>query len=193
VADADAEVVVGVVGKPLGLVGEVYVQPDADLPVDVYEVGRSLRVRPPEPGSVADRPTDEAADTDAATGARPLSLQIATTRLHAGRRVVRFVGVDTREDAEALRHLELTVPRGQISLEEDAFWAEDLLGREVVDHTGAVIGVLEAVADGTAHDYLVVARPDGGELLIPAVAELVTISGEALVVNAIPGLLDLEE
>ena len=161
---AGENVVVGVVAKPLGLKGEVFVRPDPDV-AHAFTAGEEFTV-----------------------GTR--RLVVAAARSHSGRQVVRFDGVDTREDVEALRGTVLTVPRNAIELEEDAFWNDDLLGREVVDQNGELVGILEATMDGAAHDYLVVARPDGGEVLVPAVAELVDVGPDQIVVQAIPGLLD---
>ncbi len=117
-------------------------------------------------------------------------MTVVSSRVHAGRRLVRFDGIGNRDAAEALRGLVLSVPRDEVALDENAFWADALLGREVVDAAGGLIGVLESTLDGHAHDFLVVARPDGGEVLIPAVAELVDLTGERIVVQTIPGLLD---
>lgn len=157
-------VTVGVVAKPFGVHGDVYVRPDVDLEHDF------------PPGCAYETPTGV--------------LVVERSRLHSGRRVVRFAGVEDRDAAEALRGGLLTLPRSQVTLDEDAFWTEDLLGREVVDDAGTLVGVIENTLDGLAHDYLVVARPDGGEVLVPAVAELVDVDGERVVVHAIPGLLD---
>ena len=161
---SDRDVIVGVVGKPLGWKGEVFVRANPDVghqfaPGDTFTVGER-------------------------------QLAIAEARLHSGRQVMRFDGVDSREAAEEIRGAVLTVPRGDVELDEDAFWNDELLGRQVVDESGDVVGVLEATLDGAAHDYLVIARPDGGEVLVPAVAELVEIGPEQIVVRAIPGLLD---
>jgi 16S rRNA processing protein RimM len=158
-------VIVGVIAKPIGLKGEVFVRPDPDLdyapaPGDVYDIGDGRR------------------------------LEVAASREHSGRRVMRFVGIDTREAVETLRGTILRVPRHAVPLEEDAFWSEDLLGREVTDDTGSLVGVIEATLDGAAHDYLVIARPDGGEVMVPAVAELVEVGPEHIVVHAVPGLID---
>ena len=164
-APDDRTVVVGVVAKALGLAGEVFVRPDPDL--------------------------DEAFPPGAAyASSLGGQLIIASSRLHSGRQVVRFEGVHGREAVEALRGAELRRPRRDIPLDDDAFWTDELIGREVLDDSGAVVGVVEAVADGTAHDYLVVARTDGGEVLLPAVAELIDVGGSSVVVHAIPGLLD---
>jgi 16S rRNA processing protein RimM len=158
------DVIVGVIAKPLGLKGEVFVRPDPDV-----------------------AHTFAAGDAFSARGQR---LVVASARLHSGRQVVRFEGVDTREGVEALRGVVLSVPRESVALDDDTFWNDELLGREVVDDSGDLVGVLESTMDGAAHDYLVVARPDGGEVLVPAVAELVEVQPDRIVVHAIPGLLD---
>lgn len=162
------EVAVGVVGKPLGLRGEVYVHPDPDVGDDLA------------PGSVY--------------RTREGTLTVASSRLHGGRRmIVRFEGVEDRAAAEGLRGAVLMVDRGAVALDEDAFWTDEVVGRQVVTADGQAVGVLVGVADGAAHDYLVVAPPEGDELLIPAVAELVEVTPERVVVQAIPGLLTDEE
>lgn len=157
------DVTVGVVGKPLGLLGEVYVHPDRDL-VEEFPPGRTYRA--------GDR-----------------ALTVADSRLHGNRRVVRFDGVTDREAAEALRGVTLALDREQVALDDDAVWADDLLGRPVRTPGGGHVGTIAGVADGTAHDYLVVALPDGRELLVPAVDELVELAEDHVVVEPLPGLL----
>jgi 16S rRNA processing protein RimM len=161
----DPRVPVGVVAKPFGVRGEVYVRPDPDLDHDFAE-GTAYRL--------ADGRT----------------LTVAERRLHGTRLVVRFAEAADREAAEGLRGAVLTVPRSDVAVGEDAFWVADVLGRAVRDDAGELVGVVESVRDGYAHDYLVVARPDGGEILVPLVADLVTLRDDAVVVRAIPGLLD---
>ncbi len=160
-------VVVGVIGRPFGLRGELYVRPDPDIahdftPAQTYHAGER-------------------------------TLTVAATRMHSGRRLVRFVEASDREAAAGLRGLVLRVPRALVVLEDDAFWTSDVIGAQVVDTSGAALGVVEHTVDGHAHDYLVVARPDGAEVLIPAVAELIEISGGRVVVDPIPGLLDADD
>ncbi|HVM15793.1 MAG TPA: ribosome maturation factor RimM [Egibacteraceae bacterium] len=161
-----AEVAVGVVGKPLGLRGEVYVQPDPD-------VGEQF-----PPGA-----TYTAGDR---------TLTVAASRMHGNRRVVRFAGVEDREQAEAMRGAVLTLDRADVALDEDAFWTDDVVGREVVTVAGEPVGTLADVTDGAAHDYLVISRPDGRELLVPAVDELVEVTPDHIVIRPLPGLLDGE-
>jgi 16S rRNA processing protein RimM len=168
---AERQVVTGVVSKAFGIRGDTYVHPDPDI-ADAFPVGRTYTVTAP-------------GREDA-----PPSLTVAASRLHSGRRVVRFEGVEDRTAAEALRGLVLSLAAGDVPLADDAVWADEVVGHEVVDGEGAVVGIVEATLDGPAHDYLVVARTDGGEVLIPAVEALVRIEAERVVVQAIPGLLD---
>ncbi|CAN5132833.1 MAG: 16S rRNA processing protein RimM [Euzebyales bacterium] len=163
--DSSADVLVGVVGKPFGMNGDVYVHPDPDVEHD-FAAGTRYRL----PGGRA--------------------VTVADTHLHGNRRLVRFVEADDRQGAESLRGTQLRLPRDEVPLEQDAVWADTLIGRQVRDDGGALVGVVAAVADGPAHDYVVVRRGGGGELLIPAVAALVTLTDDAVVVQALPGLLD---
>lgn len=161
-----AAVTVGVVGKPHGLRGEVTVRADPDL-TDEFPPGAVYLVAGGE-----DR------------------LTVATSRLHGNRRLVRFEGVDDRDAAEALRGAELALPRSEIALQQDAFWVDELVGRAVTDRDGRPLGTVTDVTDGQAHDYLVVTDPAGHEALVPVVADLVDVTDDAVVVDAIPGLLD---
>lgn len=160
-------VVVGAVGKPFGVGGDVYVHPDPDIDHD-FPVGYVYE-----------------------TGVGPLTC--VSSRLHSGRRVMRFEEAGDRQAAEGLRGTVLTVALAEVPLEDGAYWVADLLGLEVVDPAGDVVGVVEAVVDGLAHDQLVVARPDGGEVLVPAIEEFVSVEDGRIVVRPIPGLLDPDE
>lgn len=152
----------GTIGKPFGLAGDVYLWIDPDLR-DALAPGLHCRI-----------------------GAR--ELEITAVRWHKGRPVVRIAGVDDRDAVAALRDAVVEVDRDDVAA-DDMVWTDDVLGREVVDAAGALVGVVEGVLDGAAHDFLSVARPDGGELLIPVVDALVDLD-DPVVVHGPPGLLD---
>ena len=96
----------GVVGRPHGLDG-------------------SFHVLSPRPALLALGTTVRAAGRDATV------VRLAGTD---ERPIVRLAGVDTREAADALRGTELLVPRSVAPpLEDDEWWAEDLVGCRVVD------------------------------------------------------------
>ncbi|MEE8603274.1 ribosome maturation factor RimM [Euzebya tangerina] len=160
-------VIVGVIGKPFGTSGEVYVFADADLDEGF------------DPGTVLD-----------AAQAPTAQLTVRHSRHQGDRLVVAFDGVGTRGDAESLRGALLHRGRDEVTLVEDALWVADLVGRRVVDVTGAPVGVVDSVKDGHAHDLLVVSLDRGGHASIPMVTELVEWSVDPLVLHPIPGLID---
>jgi 16S rRNA processing protein RimM len=82
--------------------------------------------------------------------------------------LLRLEGVGSRAAAEALKGEPILVARELAPpLEEDEWWAEDLVGLRVVDGTREV-GVVERVLSLPSCDVLEV-----GELLIPLVSDAV--------------------
>ena len=81
------EIAVGVIRKPFGLRGEVFVLPDADLG-EQFEVGERYVVRGGGPGV-------------------PGGLVVESTMLHRGMRIVGFVGFTDRDGAVVLRDAQL--------------------------------------------------------------------------------------
>jgi 16S rRNA processing protein RimM len=88
------------------------------------------------------------------------------------RPILRLEGSVSREDAEALRGFELTIPRDDSMLESDEFWASDLEGLPVFDGDVAV-GFVRRMSALPSVEVLEVDRPDGSELLVPLVRDCV--------------------
>lgn len=111
-------------------------------------------------------------------------LRISASRPFQARHLVRFDGVDTREQAELLRDFVLRAE----PLDEpdsDALWVHELVGAEVRDAAGAALGTVKAVEDNPASDLLVL--DNGG--LIPC--RFVVSKSEGIVTVDVPeGLLD---
>ncbi len=166
-APADT-VLVGRVGRAHGIRGDVGVEVRTDAP--------ELRF--------ADRAV-------LLTARGPLTVRSSVW--HSGRLLVRFVGVDDRTAAEALRGLDLSIPADQRGdAGDDAWWDEELLGLAVVDPSGAPLGEVSDVVHA-AQVLLAVTTADGREVLVPFVTALVpTVDPGAgrLVVDAPPGLFD---
>ncbi len=120
-----ALLVIGRVGKPHGLRGEVYV----DLVTD-----RTERLAP-------------GTTLHAGTGV----LTVVASRPLAGRWLVSFEGVQDRTAAEALTNLEL---RAEPIEDPDAVWVHDLIGSTVTDRAGTVRGRCVGVMANPAHDIL---------------------------------------
>ena len=86
--------------------------------------------------------------------------------------ILRLEGASSRDDAEALRGQEITVPREDISLDADEYWASDLEGCAVVDGDVA-IGFVRRMSALPSCEVLEVDRPDGSELLVPMVRDCI--------------------
>ena len=106
----------------------------------------------------------------------------------------RLSGVETREQAEALKGVRLYVDRGRLpSLPDDEFYHADLLGLVVQDTGGAVIGKVTAVLNHGAGDLLEVARPGKPSALLPftrAVVPTVDLAAGRIVADPPEGLLE---
>jgi 16S rRNA processing protein RimM len=89
------------------------------------------------------------------------------------RPIVRLAGFDGREAAEALRGTDLLVPRSAAPpLEEDEWWATDLVGCRVVDGERELGSVQRLIALPSC-EALEVARDRGADLLVPLVRDAV--------------------
>jgi 16S rRNA processing protein RimM len=155
--------VVGRIGRAHGLRGEVAVR---------FSSNRPERAAPGAVLYAGDR-----------------ELVVGAARPHQGRMLVHFVGVEDRTAAEALQGLELSgAPLGEdeVVLDADELWVHELVGAEVRDRDGVVVGRVVAVEANPAHDLLVL---DGGAL-VPMVFVVEQREG-ALVIDPPQGLLDL--
>jgi 16S rRNA processing protein RimM len=86
--------------------------------------------------------------------------------------IFRLAGSSSRDDAEALRGEELTVPLSDIELEAGEYWAHELAGCAVVDGEVA-IGFVRRMSALPSCEVLEVDRPDGSELLVPMVRDAI--------------------
>ena len=164
---------VGAVLRAHGLRGEVLVDADSENP-DRFRAGSELFAR---------------------VDGRVRRLEVASSRSHRGRLLVRFAEVTDRDDAEALRGALLQVPEDQVPPAGDgAFYYFQLVGCRVVDgklgDLGEVIGVVE---DGGGVLLEVATGQDGGSVLVPFVSALLPRIdiGEGLISANLPeGLLE---
>ena len=176
-AGAEIEVVVGRVGKPHGLRGEVTVDVRTDEPERRFAVGATLRAEPPQ-GS--------------ASGLR--SLTVASTRWHQGVLLAGFDELPDRDAAEAARDtmLHAMIPADSSPDDPEEFYAHQLVGLAAYDEAGAPLGEVTAVTHGAAQDLLTVRTPDGRDALVPFVGALVPsvdLDAGRVVIADRPGLV----
>lgn len=80
----------------------------------------------------------------------------------------RLTGVDTREQAEAMKGLKLYAPRARLpALPDDEFYHADLLGLSVFDPGGAPLGRVIAVQNYGAGDFLEIGGHGFQPLMLP--------------------------
>lgn len=87
--------------------------------------------------------------------------------------VARLTGIDSREAAEALRNLELYVPRERLPPieEDDTFYCADLVGLTAMTADGEQLGTVTAVHNFGAGDIVEIAPATGGAPLMMSFTE----------------------
>jgi len=90
-------------------------------------------------------------------------------RVAKGGVVARAREIETREQAEAARGLQLFIPRALLPPveDEDEFYIADLIGMSVVSAQGDLLGQVRSVRDFGAGDLLEVAPPAGDSWWLP--------------------------
>ncbi|WP_411148663.1 ribosome maturation factor RimM [Streptomyces sp. A30] len=167
------QLVVARIGRAHGIKGEVTVEVRTDEP--------ELRLAP---GAVL--------ATDPAS-AGPLTIE--TGRVHSGRLLLRFEGVRDRTAAEALRNILLIAEIDPEALpeEEDEYYDHQLMDLDVVTEDGTEVGRITEISHLPSQDLFIVERPDGSEVMIPFVEEIVTeidLEEQRAVISPPPGLID---
>ena len=101
-------------------------------------------------------------------------------------------GIETMTAAETLRDVDVVIPRAEAPpLAEGEFFVADVVGLRAVTTTGRALGTVAEVLSTGANDVYVV-RGDAGEVLIPAIRDVVTSidpTAGLLQVEPLPGLL----
>ena len=100
--------------------------------------------------------------------------------LHQGRLVLKLKGVDSISDAEALRNVDLQIPRDRLGPPpDDGYYFKDLVGCEIRDaDDGRLIGSVEEILE-PGGPLLLQVDARGREVLIPFVKDIcVEISPE---------------
>jgi len=174
---SDIELVVGRIGKPHGLRGEVTVDVRTDEPEQRFADGATLRAEPP-----------------AGSASRLAAVTVAGTRWHQGVLLARFEELGDRNAAEAARGIVLhaTLPADATPEDPEEFYDHQLIGLEAVDLAGRPLGTVSRVVHGGAQDLLQIRTPEQREALVPFVSALVPevdVAGGRVVVADRPGLV----
>jgi 16S rRNA processing protein RimM len=167
------QLVIGRVGRPHGIRGEVSVQVRTDDPALRFAAGSVLATEPAARGP----------------------LTVGSTRWHSGRLLVNFAGSADRSQAENLTGTLLVVDSAEVGppADPDEYNDYDLIGLQVLTTAGDLVGTVKDVLHH-GQDLLVVRPATGAEddALVPFVTAIVPevdITAGRLVIDPPPGLL----
>ena len=109
--------------------------------------------------------------------------------------IARIEGIDTREQAEALRGQTLSADRSRLpTLPDDEYYHADLIGLPVHDTGGAALGTVKAVLNHGAGDILEIQAPGAARtVLLPftlAAVPTVDLAARRIVADPPEGLFE---
>jgi len=163
--------VVGRIGRPNGLRGEISVSVRTDVPEERFAVGTEFTV---------------------AAGRR---LRVAGSRWHSGTLLLSFDGVADRDSAAELTGTTLTVDVSALQPldDPDEFHDHELVGLRAELADGSMVGEVREVLHGPGGELLVVSREAKADALIPFVHQIVPtvdLAGGRIVLTPPEGLLE---
>lgn len=171
------QLIVATIGSPVGLKGEVNLSLRTDIPEDRLKEGNSLLL-----------------------GNDLNSVKIRSSRVQhskgRNRWIVSFDNINSREDVEKLRGVELLVEDSTTDEKDGVFYA-DLIGIDVAIPSNEVdfhiIGKVLNVIQNPAHDILEIKLNNQRKTLVPYVRQIVidvNLQLNRLIIDPPAGLLD---
>jgi 16S rRNA processing protein RimM len=171
------EVLVGRIGKPHGIRGDVTVDVRTDEPERRFAPGSILRAEAPRGSHTPLR-----------------SLTVAGAKWHQSVLLVRFEEIGDRTAAESARGILLhaQIPANASPDDPDEYYDHQLIGLAAYDVDGEALGEVSALVHGGAQDLLTIRTPQGREALVPFVKALVPevdLAAGRVVIADRPGLV----
>ncbi len=125
-----------------------------------YGVRGWLRVVVDEPEMLADQPVWWLAGA---------GYPVRETKVHSGTLLAKLEGIDNPEQARTFKGKAVSIPRPEAG--EGRYYWSDLVGLEVVNEQGVVLGVVKQMSSNGAHDVMEVAgtKEDPRTRLLPFV------------------------
>lgn len=124
-------------------------------------------------------------------------MEVESSRVHKSLVIIKFSGVDSLEQAMPLLRQTLYIDRSWVELPEGSYFEQDLIGLKVIhEQTGKEYGQITAVSKTGANDVYHILRPEGGEVLIPAIPDVirsVDLDGAEMKIIPLKGLFSDED
>lgn len=118
-------------------------------------------------------------------------------RVHGNGLLVKVRGYDTPEAAARFRNQWVYVKSDEVPpLPEGRYYQHELIGLNVVDENGNLLGSLTQILETGANDVYVVRNAGGREILLPAIPAVVlhiNMDARVMKVHLLEGLIDEEK
>ena len=120
---------------------------------------------------------------------------IQSVRPYKGEMIVlKLEGIDDADTAESLRDQNLAIPVSELAqLPPDSYYQHDILGLMVITLKGQKLGSIVDIIVTGSNDVYVIKVPDGSQVLIPAIKDVikqVDLIRRTMYIDPLPGLLD---
>lgn len=166
--------IIGRIGKPHGVQGEVSVELMTDFP-ERFQAGARIFIGPEQ-------------------GPAPVPVTIASARPHQGRMLVRLENTADRTAAEQLRGLSIFIPIDEAApLDEDSYYPHELIGLAARLEDGQELGVVDELIRAGGNDVLVIRSAERkGDVLVPLAGPFIhaiDLDEGVVTVVAVEGLL----
>src|SRR5258705_12936985 len=169
----DDMALVGRIGRPHGLKGQVVVNPETDFVEERFAAGATVWTR--------------------SNGGQE-QLTVASLRVQNGRPIVGFAGFGRIEDVERLAGLELRVPEDALQpLQPGTYYEHQLVGCLVETTAGDVVGEVTGVEGGAGASRVVIGGPRG-EILFPLAVDIcvaMAVANRKIRIDAPAGVMEL--
>lgn len=127
-----------------------------------------------------------------------IKLDIEKVRFHKQFALIKFKQINSIDELMEFKGENIYITKDEMknSLQEDEYLISDLIGINVIDDEGDLMGVVKSVGNNGANDILCIVNEGmGKEFLVPFVQELVPIvdlNKGTIVVKVIEGLVENE-
>ena len=119
---------------------------------------------------------------------------VQSYRNHKNFLLVKFEGIDSVEEAEKLKNLQIKIDSDEVGeLEENEFYFHQIIGCEVFDENDKNLGEIIDILTPGANDVWVIKGEEGKEILIPYIEDVVKkidITSKKVNIEVMEGLID---
>lgn len=123
--------------------------------------------------------------------------KVLSARVHKNCVLLKLEGINTVQEAAAMRGSILYLDRNDVKLPEGVYFVQDLIGSRVLDaDSGKEYGVLSDISFTPANDVYHITSKEGKEYLLPCIKETVIntdIENSRIFIRPIKGIFDNED